>query len=69
MAKSMPKYNPQLKIEDVVKVLSYLIGITGVLWRSGMLVWFTRSAFFCFAASQYFSNIGASFSSLAVCSH
>ena len=31
MAKSMPKYNPQLKIEDVVKVLSYLIGITGVL--------------------------------------
>jgi protein-glutamine gamma-glutamyltransferase len=31
MAKSMPKYNPQLKIEDAVKVLSYLIGITGIL--------------------------------------
>src|SRR5271169_4723288 len=31
MAKSMTKYNPQLKIVDVVKALSFLIGVTGVL--------------------------------------
>ncbi len=31
MAKSRPKYNPQLKVEDAVKALSYLIGVTGVL--------------------------------------
>ena len=31
MAEIKPKYNQQLKVEDAVKVLSYLIGVTGVL--------------------------------------